>query len=96
MAKAINEAISGLVYKDADYSKVNAAIAKANALDKTIYKNYFLVENALNSVAFGKNITEQSEVDTMALTLDNAIAALEYKDQSRCSSRRSCPRQKYH
>lgn len=54
MAKAINEAISGLVYKDADYSKVNAAIAKANALDKTIYKNYFLVENALNSVAFGK------------------------------------------
>lgn len=80
MAKAINEAISGLVYKDADYSKVNAAIAKANALDKTIYKNYFLVENALNSVAFGKNITEQSEVDTMALTLDNALAALEYKD----------------
>lgn len=80
MAKAINEAISGLVYKDADYSKVNAAIAKANALDKTIYKNYFLVETALNSVAFGKNITEQSEVDTMALTLDNALAALEYKD----------------
>lgn len=80
MAKAINEAISGLVYKDADYSKVNAAIAKANALDKTIYKNYFLVENALNSVAFGKNITEQSEVDAMALTLDNALAALEYKD----------------
>ena len=80
MAKAINEAISGLVYKDADYSKVNAAIAKANALDKTIYKNYFLVETALNSVVFGKNITEQSEVDTMALTLDNALAALEYKD----------------
>lgn len=68
IAKSINEAISALVYKDADYSKVNAAIAKANALDKTIYKNYFLVETALNSVAFGKNITEQSEVDTMALT----------------------------
>lgn len=80
MAKAINEAISGLVYKDADYSKVNAAIAKANALDKTIYKNYSLVETALNSVVFGKNITEQSEVDTMSLTLENAIAALEYKD----------------
>lgn len=80
MAKAINEAISGLVYKDADYSKVNAAIAKANALDKTIYKNYSLVETALNSVAFGKNITEQSEVDAMALTLENALAALEYKD----------------
>lgn len=80
MAKAINEAISGLVYKDADYSKVNAAIAKANALDKTLYKNYSLVETALNSVAFGKNITEQSEVDAMALTLENALAALEYKD----------------
>lgn len=80
MAKAINEAISGLVYKDADYSKVNAAIAKANALDKTIYKNYSLVETALNSVAFGKNITEQSDVDAMAVALENAIAALEYKD----------------
>ena len=80
MAKAINEAISGLVYKDADYSKVNAAIAKANALDKTLYKNYSLVETALNSVAFGKNITEQSEVDAMAVALENAIAALEYKD----------------
>ena len=80
MAKAINEAISGLVYKDADYSKANAAIAKANALDKTLYKNYSLVETALNSVAFGKNITEQSEVDAMAVALENAIAALEYKD----------------
>lgn len=80
MAKAINEAISGLVYKDADYGKVNVAITKANALDKTLYKNYSLVETALNSVAFGKNITEQSEVDAMAVTLENAIAALEYKD----------------
>lgn len=80
MAKAINEAISGLVYKDADYGKVNVAITKANALDKTLYKNYSLVETALNSVAFGKNITEQSEVDAMAVALENAIAALEYKD----------------
>lgn len=80
MAKAINEAISGLVYKDADYSNVNVAIAKANALDKTLYKNYSLVETALNSVVFGKNITEQSEADAMAVALENAIAALEYKD----------------
>ena len=80
MAKAINEAISGLAYKDADYGKVNVAIAKANVLDKTLYKNYSLVETALNSVVFGKNITEQSEVDAMALTLENALAALEYKD----------------
>ena len=34
MAKAIEDAIAALQYKDADYTKVDAAIAKANALKK--------------------------------------------------------------
>ena len=37
MAKAIEEAIAALEYKDADYSKVEEAIEKANGLNKEDY-----------------------------------------------------------
>ena len=80
MAKAIEDAIAALKYKDADYTKVDAAIAKANALNKNDYKDFSGVEAAVNAVVRGKNITEQSEVDKMAKTIEDAIAALQYKD----------------
>ena len=80
MAKAIEDAISALQYKGADYTKVDAAIAKANALNKDNYKYFSAVETAVNAVVRDKNITEQSEVDTMAQAIENAIAALQYKD----------------
>ena len=80
MAKAIEDAIASLQYKDADYTNVNAAIAKANALKKDDYKDFSGVEAAVMSVIRDKNITEQSEVDAMAQTIEDAIAALQYKD----------------
>lgn len=80
MAKAIEDAIAALQYKDADYTKVDAALAKANALKKNDYKDFSAVENAVNAVARGKNITEQGEVDAMAKAIEDAIAALQYKD----------------
>ena len=80
MAKAIEDAIAALQYKDADYTKVDAAIAKANALNKDNYKDFTGVEAAVNAVVRGKNITEQSEVDAMAKAIEDAIAALQYKD----------------
>ena len=80
MAKAIEDAIAALEYKDADYSKVDAAIAKAEALNKNEYKDFTKVEEAVNAVVRGKNITEQTEVDAMAKAIEDAIAALEYKD----------------
>ena len=80
MAKAIEDAIAALQYKDADYTKVDAAIAKANALNKNDYKDFSGVEAAVNAVVRYKNITEQSEVDAMAKTIEDAIAALQYKD----------------
>lgn len=80
MAKAIEDAIAALQYKDADYTKVDAAIAKANALNKDNYKDFSAVETAVNAVARGKNITEQGEVDAMAKAIEDAIAALQYKD----------------
>ena len=80
MAKAIEDAIDALQYKDADYTKVDAAIAKANALNKDNYKDFSGVEAAVNAVVRDKNITEQSEVDAMAKAIEDAIDALQYKD----------------
>ena len=80
MAKAIEDAIAALQYKDADYTKVDAAIAKANALNKASYKDFTAVEAAVNAVVRGKNITQQAEVDAMAKAIEDAIAALQYKD----------------
>ena len=80
MAKAIEDALAALQYKDADYTKVDAALAKANALKKDDYKDFSAVESAVNAVVRGKNITEQGEVDAMAKAIEDAIAALQYKD----------------
>ena len=82
MAKAIEDAIAALQYKNADYTKVDAAIAKANALNKNDYKDFSAVEAAVKAVVRGKNITEQSEVDKMAKAIEDAIAALEKKPAS--------------
>ena len=80
MAKAIEDAIAALQYKDADYTKVDEAIAKANALNKDEYKDFTAVEAAVKAVIRDKNFTEQSEVDAMAKAIEDAIAALQYKD----------------
>ena len=71
-----------MIYLPADYAKVDAAIAKANALNKNEYKDFTAVEAAVNAVVRDKNITEQSEVDAMAKAIEDAIAALEKKPVS--------------
>ena len=76
---ATHTQIVAMTYLPADYTKVDAAIAKANALNKDNYKDFAAVEAAVNAVARGKNITEQSEVDAMAKAIEDAIAALEKK-----------------
>ena len=83
MAQDIEKAIAALQYKDADYTKVDAAIAKANALNKDNYKDFTGVEAAVNAVARGKNITQQAEVDAMAKAIEDALAALQYKDTNK-------------
>ena len=80
MAKAIEDAVAALQYKDADYTKVDEAIAKANALNKDEYKDFSAVEAAVAAVVRNKNITEQAEVDAMAKAIEDAVAALQYKD----------------
>ena len=76
MAQAIENAITALQYKDADYTKVDEAIAKANALNKDAYTDFTAVEAAINTVVRDKNITEQGEVDAMAKAIEDAMAAL--------------------
>ena len=82
MAKAIEDAVSALQYKGADYTKVDEAIAKANALNKDNYEDFTAVEAAVNAVVRDKNITKQDEVDAMAKAIDDAIAALVKKPSS--------------
>ena len=86
MAKAIEDAIAALIYKDADYTKVDAAIAKANALNKNDYKDFSAVEAAVNAVVRDKKITEQTEVDDMAKAIEDAINALVRKSSGGGSS----------
>ena len=71
-----------LTYKDADYTKADEAIEKANALKKENYKDFSGVEKAVQAVVRGKNITEQEEVDKMAKAIEDAIASLEKKQTS--------------
>ena len=82
MAAAIKNAITALQYKDADYTKVDEAIAKAEALNKSDYTNFTAVDNAVKAVDRDKKITEQTEVDAMAKTIEDAIAALVKKPSS--------------
>ena len=69
-----------MTYLPADYTKVDEAIAKANALNKDNYKDCTAVGTAVNAVVRDKNITEQSEVNAIAKAIEDAIAALQYKD----------------
>lgn len=78
-ADAIYAAIDALVYKTADYTKVNEAIAKAEALNKADYKDFSAVEKAIEAVKRDLDITKQEEVDAMAKAIEDAIAALEKK-----------------
>ena len=71
-----------MTYLPADYTKVDGAIDKANALNKDNYKDFSAVEAAVKAVVRRKNIMEQSEVDKMAKAIEDAIAALEKKPAS--------------
>lgn len=80
LAARLNDAIDKLQYKPADYTGVNKAIAKANALNKEEYSDFSAVEAAFNAVIWDKNVSEQAEVNAMAKAIEDAIAALEKRE----------------
>ena len=79
-AATIENAIKSLVLKDADYSKVDAAIS-AVPEDLSVYtdKSANAVKSAVDAVVRGLKTDEQSKVDAMAESIQNAVAALEKK-----------------
>ena len=79
MALALQNALNGLVLKDADYTAVDAALAKAAALNRDDYLDLTAVDTAVNAVIRGKKIDEQSVVDAMAKAIEDALAALQTK-----------------
>lgn len=68
-----------LTYKPADYTAVDAAIAKAGALNRDDYTDFSAVDAAINAVDRSKNITQQAAVDAMAKDIETALAALVVK-----------------
>ena len=79
-AKKIEAAIAGLTYKDADYSKVDAAVKKIpNDLKKYTDESVKAVNDAKAAIVRGKNITEQKTVDGYAAALEKAIVGLKQK-----------------
>ena len=101
VAKLLGEAFAqGKLYPvfttdPADYTKVDAAIAQVNDLNKDNYKDFSAVEAAVNAVVRDKKITEQSEVDAMAKAIEDAIAALVKKPSPSSSSSSSSSRPSY-
>lgn len=84
--KAITEKYTtGLVVKDAknipaDYSAVNAALAKIpEDLSQYTDASVKVLLEAKEAVIYGKNITEQAEVNAMAEKIEAAINGLEKK-----------------
>ena len=68
-----------MTYAGADYTDVDAAIEKANKLNKDNYKDFSKVEDAINAVNRDKDITEQEVVNSYAKAINEAIDQLEYK-----------------
>lgn len=66
----------------ADNAAVDAALAKVNDLNKSEYKNFSAVEDAVKLVDRTKSKAQQAEVDAMAKAIEDALAALEKKPAS--------------
>ena len=87
LATELKSAIDALEYKPADYTAVDEAIANAEKLDPKVYQDFSAVEDAIQAVDRTKNITEQAEVDAMAKAINDAVAALEKRQNSDISTK---------
>lgn len=67
---------------DADYSKVDEAIARANKLNRDDYQDFKAVDEAIKAVVRGKKVLEQDQVDAMAESINQAIDALKLKTKT--------------
>ena len=63
----------------ADYTTVNEAVDKANALNKDDYVDFSAVKNAIDAVKYDKDYTGQETVEGYAKAIENAIKALKLR-----------------
>ena len=63
----------------ADYTAVDEAIAKAEALNKDDYVDFTAVDSAVAAVVRDLDSSRQTEVNAMAQAIENAIAGLQLK-----------------
>ncbi len=79
---AYNEKLEALksAYVPADYSDVENAIAEAGEYDRDLYKNFEIVDEAINNVVEGLKKSEQETVDAYAAAIREAISNLKRKD----------------
>ena len=80
-AEQLQNAISALEYKPADYTEYDKAVAKSKGLDKEKYVDFSRVEKELAVDVGGRNITQQEEIDLQTKAILAAIDALEEKPQ---------------
>ena len=63
----------------ADYTAVNEAIDKVNALNKNDYEDFSAVTDSVNAVEYYKDYTEQETVEGYAKAIEKAIKALKLR-----------------
>ncbi len=75
-----NAALEALksAWADADYSDVEEAIREADALNRDIYTNFEIVDEAKAQVVYGLNIFDQETVNGYAAAIREAIKNLEF------------------
>lgn len=64
----------------ADYSAYDAAVEKANALEREYYKDLTVLDAALAMDVSGLTVSEQAIVDAQTKAIEDALAALVLKD----------------
>lgn len=77
--KAIENALMALELKDADYSAYNAAVEKANALDKSLYTDTTELDKLLAEDISGLTILDQDIVDNQTIAIEDALKNLVLK-----------------
>ncbi len=75
---AINEAVKGLTYIRADYTKLDDAMTAYNELDKGLYASTAELDAYIATINWNVTIDKQDEVDAMAATLTEMMSKLEY------------------
>lgn len=73
---------TNVIVKDttpADYTAYNAAVAKANEIDRSLYQNLYILDSALEVDVSNRYSCEQEIVDLQTEAILQAIESLEYK-----------------